>query len=803
MPRLRPNSLLVFAVAAMLGLFSATTPDTASAQLAGPGFGSSTAVAGGHVIVGEPNSVRRPGTAYVYATDGEAWMETGRLTAADGTDGDRFGHSIAVSADRMMVGAPVADDGQGAAYVFERASGSWKQVARLSAPDGAVGFGISVALDGGRALVATEDGDLLSMAGVVEGFVGPAAREIDASAVHAFDLGGDGSWSHAGILSPGGDAAGIGFGHSMAIANGTAYIGAAKHKSLAGAVFVFEATEDGWNLASEVSGKSPGAGFGYSVTMTEAGQLLVGAPMEDGPQGQVFEYGIDAETGEWSERAKLRPEAGGVGQFGGSVATSGSDVWVAAIGSAYATSYDSDSGTWSERVQLDVEEGAGTIFFAGSVALGDGVGSFGFKEDDFGAGSGTIFTSSDDGWVVEGMVAGELDGMVAISGDEIRCEDGSAEGFDCESVDLLSFVPTGDLGSARGVNVNDIWGWTDPDTGREYALVGRNDGTAFVDVTDPGQPVYVGELPRTEGSPEAAWRDVKTYENYALIVADASGAHGMQVFDLTRLRGVDNMPATFEPDVTYDGFGSSHNIIVNEETAYAYAVTGECGGGLHMVNVSDPLNPQGEGCYTHTGSSPLDSFTHDSQCVAYHGSDTDYQGREVCFTSGIMGLLISDMTDHASPVTLGVGQVPNAALPHQGWLTEDHQYFLLGDEGDEMQGLVDNTRTLIWDVTDLDDPVLLTEYFGPTKAADHNLYVNGNLVYQANYDSGLRIVDITNIAEPQEVGFFDTVPHGADEPSFRLGAWSVYPYFKSGVIVVSSGGEGLFVLRYQPQEPVS
>ena len=83
------------------------------------------------------------------------------------------------------------------------------------------------------------------------------------------------------------------------------------------------------------------------------------------------------------------------------------------------------------------------------------------------------------------------------------------------------------------------------------------------------------------------------------------------------------------------------------------------------------------------------------------------------------------------------------------------------------------------------------------------MYIQGNLVYQANYDSGLRIVDITNIAQPREVGFFDTVPSGSDEPSFRMGAWSVYPYFKSGVIIVSSGGEGLFVLRYQPQQPVS
>jgi choice-of-anchor B domain-containing protein len=313
----------------------------------------------------------------------------------------------------------------------------------------------------------------------------------------------------------------------------------------------------------------------------------------------------------------------------------------------------------------------------------------------------------------------------------------------------------------------------------------------------------VANLPRTEGSPVAPWRDVKTFGDYALIVADASGAHGMQVFDLTRLRGVKEMPATLTADVTYDGFGSSHNVIVSQAAGYAYAVTGECGGGLHMVDISDPLNPQGKGCYTHTGQTPLDSFTHDSQCVRYAGPDADYQGREVCFTSGFMGLLISDMSDRDDPATVALGQHPGTALPHQGWLTEDHRYFLLGDEGDEMQGLARNTRTFIWDVTELDDPVLLTEYFGPTKATDHNMYVRGNLVYQANYDAGLRIIDISDIEHPREVGFFDTVPDAPDEASFRLGAWSVYPYFESGTIIVSSGKEGLFVLRYSPPEPVS
>jgi choice-of-anchor B domain-containing protein len=88
------------------------------------------------------------------------------------------------------------------------------------------------------------------------------------------------------------------------------------------------------------------------------------------------------------------------------------------------------------------------------------------------------------------------------------------------------------------------------------------------------------------------------------------------------------------------------------------------------------------------------------------------------------------------------------------------RYFLLGDGGDEMQGIAQNTRTLIWDVTEVDDPVLLTEYFGPTKAVDHNMYVRGNLVFQANYDAGLRVIDISDIEHPREVGHFDTAPEG-------------------------------------------
>ena len=79
-------------------------------------------------------------------------------------------------------------------------------------------------------------------------------------------------------------------------------------------------------------------------------------------------------------------------------------------------------------------------------------------------------------------------------------------------------------------------------------------------------------------------------------------------------------------------------------------------------------------------------------------------------------------------------------------------------------------------------------------SSDHNLYIRGNLMYQSNYVSGLRIFDISDVANPVEVAHFDTVPYGENAPGFA-GSWSNYPYFDSGVIVVTSMSEGVFFLK--------
>ena len=389
-------------------------------------------------------------------------------------------------------------------------------------------------------------------------------------------------------------------------------------------------------------------------------------------------------------------------------------------------------------------------------------------------------------------------GQTSVTGSEVECTDGTAGQYPCENVDLLSFLSISDLGGASGVELNDVWGWTDPQTGTEYALVGRTDATAFVDVSTPTDPVYIGELP-THSEP-STWRDVKVYENYAFVVSEALG-HGMQVFDLTQLRDVEpeERPVTFAETVRYDGVETAHNVAINPESGFAYIVGGSgagttCGGGLHMVNIQDPTAPTFAGCFADPSTGKSDTgYTHDAQCVNYEGPDRDYQGREVCFNSNETAVNIADVTNKNNPTTIANATYPQVGYTHQAWLTEDHRFLYVDDELDEAEGFVDRTRTLVFDVTDLDSPALETSYLGSTVSIDHNQYIDGNYSYQANYQSGLRVLDVASPENPEEVAFFDTYPDG-NEASFD-GAWSTYPFFERNMVLISSIGEGLFVVQ--------
>lgn len=212
-----------------------------------------------------------------------------------------------------------------------------------------------------------------------------------------------------------------------------------------------------------------------------------------------------------------------------------------------------------------------------------------------------------------------------------------------------------------------------------------------------------------------------------------------------------------------------------------------------MIDLTDPLVPSHSGCFNHPGTGrALTGYTHDAQCVLYRGPDDRHQGKEICFGANETALSIADVTDKSSPVAIGMGEYPDVRYAHQGWLSEDQRYFFLGDELDELGtgGLI---RSLVFDVSELDDPVLVAEYHASRQGIDHNMYTTRGRLYQANYREGIQVLDVADPEHPVEIARFDTTPEST--PSVWDGTWSVYPFFDDDTIIASSIGQGLFVLR--------
>lgn len=788
---------------AAAGVAAAVAGAVLAPEARAQGFGASVVVQGEAMFAGAPQSEGAPGTVHVFRRTADGWTDVALLQAPDAAAGDGFGFTLDVDGNTLVTSSLTAG-GHGRAWVFTRsASGSWEHAQTLEASDATEGdgFGVTTALDGD---------DLL---------VGAYARGDTAGAVYAFRRDAAGGWSESAILQGDDTAAKDRFGVGLALEDGRALIQASRHDEEKGTAYVFERGADGaWSQAAKLQPAEAEKGMRLgSVLLLHGARAFVGSDRYAEFAGSVFSFVRDPESGEWREEARLQAFDAAPGmRFGSAASFNGKELWVGAAGAeefagrVYRFVPEEDGEGWTAAEKLAPESSRSGDFFAGAMDLGDGVGVVSALNADFGLGAAYVFEPSAEGWAQTAKLYVEETGMDPIVGAAVDCSAGHAAGFDCGAVDLVAFLPNRQLGAGRGIRLNDIWGWTDPETGHEYALVGRMDGTAFVDVTDPSNPVYVGQLPLTAGAVPNVWRDIKVYRDHAFVVADGAGPHGMQVFDLRRLREAPpaEMPVTFEATAHYDRIASAHNIVINEETGFAYAVGagmgGEtCGGALHMIDIREPDRPAFAGCFAdaETGRQKT-GYTHDAQCVVYRGPDVEWQGREICFNASETALGIADVTDKASPRSIAVASYPNVAYTHQGWLTVDHRYFYINDELDEVSGSVEGTRTLVWDVTDLDDPILVREHIGTQRSVDHNLYVKGDRMYQSNYNSGLRILNIEDPENPVEIGWFDTHPQGDNDPVMS-GSWSNYPYFESGTIVVTDMENGLFVLREREGRPVS
>ncbi len=345
--------------------------------------------------------------------------------------------------------------------------------------------------------------------------------------------------------------------------------------------------------------------------------------------------------------------------------------------------------------------------------------------------------------------------------------------FPAEKIELLSALSPEQFGANSG---NDCWGYTS-NTGREYALMGLDNRMSVVEITDPRNPVIIESIAHTSSSTS----DIKVYRDYAY-VANGNGG-GIDIVDLS---DVDNGNVTLVKRLTDNGMGSSHNIAINEESGYLYLAIGNINGGdLVAWNLkNDPANPFIEGQYNGNRS-------HDLHVINYN--EGPYAGREIAFSfSEGRGFEIIDVTNKSSMVLLGSSTYPLLGYCHQGWTSADRQYIYLNDEFDEARNGI-NTRTLVFDITDLENPTLVDTFTSGSTSVDHNLYVHEGFIFQANYTSGLRIFNANvDQVNPPQVGFFDTYPSD-DNPNYA-GAWSTFPYYPSGNVIISDRSRGLFVV---------
>ncbi|HSG49388.1 MAG TPA: choice-of-anchor B family protein [Longimicrobiales bacterium] len=782
---------------ALLALSLAGSAASASAQE--PNFGRSVAMTGAELFVGQPVNWYGPGVVYTYRLDaGGMWQERSLLTASDSSRMDDFGRALAVDGNTLVVGAPRKRDGAGVAYVFGRAddAAGWREVVVLEAPAGEdpAEFAAALSLSGDDLLVGS-----------------PAASGT--GAVHHYRREG-GRWSPVGALRPGADALDGGFGVALDRSGEWLLVGAPAADSARGRVYAARRLDDGaWSEPRPVplppEADQPGARAGSAV-LVDGRRAYVGAP--GAAAVVVLELGPD---GGWASAGVLRPGTEERGtRFGSSLAAGGGDVWVGAPGvnrgdgRVYRFA-PAASGEWAPAAELGPDATVGASWpmgFGYAMAVAGDRAVVGMPSRDFGEGRAMSLAQYAGDWTQTQLLDGRIFSIGAGLTPGARCEDGWIGEFPCTGMEVVAHLPVSALGGERGVWVNDVWGWTDPETNRDYALVARRDGASFVDVTDPSAPRVVGNLPRTLGSRPSVWRDIKVIGSHAYVVADGAGAHGMQVFDLTRLRDTGDELVDFAPDTTYHEIFSAHNVVADTASGFLYIVGansgGEtCGGGLHMVDARDPERPVFAGCYNDATNPNSRGYTHDAQCVVYHGPDQRYRGRQICVGSNEAEINIADVTDKANPVTLGRMSYPNVAYAHQGWFDDEQRYFYQNDELDELAGTVAGTRTLVWDLSQLDDPMLVNEYIGPVPASDHNLFVVGDRMYQSNYGSGLRVLDISDRANPREIAFFDSAPYNNDEPGHsagQSGAWSNYPFFRNGVVIFTSVREGLFIVRVTP-----
>jgi len=407
------------------------------------------------------------------------------------------------------------------------------------------------------------------------------------------------------------------------------------------------------------------------------------------------------------------------------------------------------------------------------------------------------------GGVYTGELAYDAEALARLSAltGPAPCTGGLAAGtFACQNVDLESFVSLSDLIPASR-SVSNLWGFVDLDDRREYAVVGVNNGTAIVEVTDPAHPRVVGSVP----GPVSVWREVKVYQAwnpargrhdaYAYVVSEAATA-GLQIIDLS------DLPASVSLVATFRGFDTAHTLFVANvdptsgapnvpDVAPVLYIEGSNQGFL-ALDISHPEAPRVMGRL-------INSYVHDIWAGVFRGDRAGacapgHPTCEVVVDFGGDAVRVVDFTTKSDPIVLSALRYDELGYAHSGWISRDGNYMFAFDEGDEL-ARGGRSRIRVLDISDLAHPFVTSIWTSSTDAIEHNGYVVADKLYVSYYEHGMTVLDVAHPTSPREIGFFDTFP--SDEAAQFHGAWGVYPFLPSGTLLVSNidGAGGLFVLK--------
>jgi choice-of-anchor B domain-containing protein len=323
---------------------------------------------------------------------------------------------------------------------------------------------------------------------------------------------------------------------------------------------------------------------------------------------------------------------------------------------------------------------------------------------------------------------------------------------------------------------NELTGWTDTATGKEYIIMGSIDSIYFFDVSNP-QQIKLCDV--ETGLNRAINRDVEVYGHYVYCVSDNAPAGKLQIFDMSFLP--DSVHKVYES--AEFGF-NTHSLFINKESKRLYMCINRSGTkiiGMDILSIDTPDKPSFLGTLQ----------TSPSACQRVHEvfvkNDTAYCSCEY------KGLYVYDLTDLSQQRLLGgiVPPYPYNGYNHTNWVDSSNQFIAFTDELPQGQPLK------VYRIRDLNDMTYLTHFNTNTGATPHNLFWIGTTLYVSWYHDGVYMLDMTNPRLPKIKGFYDTYPQNAtgNYTGFK-GCWGVYPYFTSGNIAASDMTNGLFMLKY-------